>query len=170
MRSSRESADAGAMVEDGWAPGLNMCRREPSSRTWQELPSAWAGGFQSLSCERTPTHRGGLNGTIRPDNPTEVGEEVGLSRNGVNRPTDKPGPQNRTRGQSRICPLHCGIEHAAVDASPRGCSVPNQLNPALNGKRADPNGDRPLTMVAGARYTQRCPVEFGVAMEVMIAA
>ena len=111
MRSSRESADAGAMVEDGWALGLNMGRREPSSTTWQELPSAWAGGFQSLSCERTPTHRGGLNGTIqpddptgtiRPDDPTEVGEEVGLSRNSMARPTDKSGP--RGTGGRRLRP------------------------------------------------------------------
>jgi len=27
-----------------------------------------------------------------------------------------------------------------------------------------------LTMVAGARYAQRCPVEFGVPMEVVIGA
>ena len=33
MRSPRESADAGAMGEDGWAVGLTMCRGEPSSRT-----------------------------------------------------------------------------------------------------------------------------------------
>ena len=30
--------------------------------------------------------------------------------------------------------------------------------------------ERSTLIVAGARYTQRCPVEFGVAMEVMIAA
>ena len=38
-----------------------------------------------------------------PKDPTEVGQKVGSSHNGVNRPTDKPGPQNRTAGQSRIC-------------------------------------------------------------------
>jgi hypothetical protein len=35
--------------------------------------------------------------------PTDVGQKVGMSRNGVNRPTDKPGPQNRIPGQSQIC-------------------------------------------------------------------
>jgi len=38
------------------------------------------------------------------------------------------------------------------------CSIPNQLNPALNGKRADPSRDRPLTMVAGAGFAL-CIVE-----------
>jgi putative Ca2+/H+ antiporter (TMEM165/GDT1 family) len=44
----------------------------------------------------------------REKDPTEVGQKVGLSHNGVNRPTDKPGPQDRTAGQSRIC--RCIVE------------------------------------------------------------
>ena len=138
--------------------------------------------------------------------PTEVGQKVGLSHNGVNRPTDQPGPQNRAPGQSRICPLHCGIEHGGVDHSPRSCSIANQLNPAppnctaeadlplhhaieRGGTDVSPcscsiadqlnpalNGESRLdksrlsTMVAGARYAQRCPVEFGVPIDVAIAA
>ena len=90
--------------------------------------------------------------------PTDVGQKVGTSRNDVNRPTDKPSHQNGTLGRSRICPLHCGIEDGGVDTSPP-CSIPNQLNPALNGKRADPNRGRPLTMVARAGFE---PTTFGL--------
>ena len=54
-----------------------------------------------------------------------------------------------------------------MDDSPRSCSIPNQLNPALNGEsRLDKS--RLSTMVVGARYAQRCPVEFGVPMEALI--
>ena len=68
----------------------------------------------------------------------------------------------------QICPLHCGIEHGVVDDSPWSCSIPNQLNLAPNWKRPAPK-EPALAMVAGARYAQRCPVEFGVPMEVVIA-
>lgn|GEM_PF-4133926 len=37
-------------------------------------------------------------------------------------------------------------------------------------KEGGPDRDHPLTMVAGARYAQRCPAEFGVPMEAVVAA
>ncbi|RLB42498.1 MAG: hypothetical protein DRH30_04685 [Deltaproteobacteria bacterium] len=35
--------------------------------------------------------------------PSEVGQKVGTSHNGIIGPTDKPGLQDRAPGQSRIC-------------------------------------------------------------------
>jgi hypothetical protein len=53
--------------------------------------------------------------------------------------------------------------------SEREVASTSSLNPALNGEsRLDKS--RLSTMVVGARYAQRCPVEFGVPMEVVIAA
>ena len=64
---------------------------------------------------------------------------------------------------------------AAAASWIRRRSIPNQLNLAPPAKTptkkpADNVRGQSSVLVAGARYAQRCPVEFGVPMDVVIAA
>ena len=69
---------------------------------------------------------------------------------------------------------HVRLKTTAVLTTARLNPTPLTRAPASN--YGDPSGDRSgskepaLTMVAGARYAQRCPVEFGVPMEAVTAA
>jgi len=84
------------------------------------------------------------------------------------------GRKKKTPAEIRQQTAEAGFDavvrvRGGVDVSPRSCTSTLALNPAQNGKRPDPKTGRPLTMVAGARYAQRCPMEFGAQMEVVIA-
>ena len=76
--------------------------------------------------------------------------------------------------RTRPKPLKAGFVavvrvRGVVDNSPRRCTSTFVLNPAQKGK-GRLHEESALTTVAGARYAQRCPVEFGVPMEAVIAA